>query len=339
MTIRERLNNLKPASLWFILSLPINVLCFIIVISMNSTKGEIENLVTKAIISPFLQNILFGFYWGFSAVWNENRYQLIGYFFFNIESVIYMFTALTTGSIYENPGEWKDVDDKFPCDPAIRYFAGAYLLCMFMQLCLCCKVFSAMGWKFYNSIGTDIALKKLFRKYQALVVALQIDLQHMILGLSVIYTYALKYDRLIWIPVFITILELIWILTIRKGVISESKAYVISGLLCAITTLIVWQYFFSLFSPFVSNPTSFQIEQAHISQMFYSIMIWRFIAMIMSIVIMCNFSKGLKDRVYPKLKIEPFMGGKYLHTQIQNDELRTRISIQTLRDSEFPSSE
>jgi hypothetical protein len=65
------------------------------------------------------------------------------------------------------------------------------------------------------------------------------------------------------------------------------------------------------------------------------IFISRCFTIIMSIISLFNFSKGLKDRVFPKLSIELFMGGSLLHPYrpIENEDIRTRLSFQPTNQS------
>jgi hypothetical protein len=205
-----------------------------------------------------------------------------------------------------------------------------------------------MGWRFYRTIGTDIELKKLYRIYQTLVTALQIDFQQTLRGLIVLYWAVFNMEQFrdfLWCPLVISAFELIWMIAIRKGVISESKPLIIAGILSGAGSLTIWVYFFVVFQITSKSQSSsesenskrvFQNESGQVVVIAAYILISRIFSIIISLVSLCNFSKGLKERVFPKLTIELFMGGSVLHPyrKSQYEYERTRISIQPTRESE-----
>jgi hypothetical protein len=193
-----------------------------------------------------------------------------------------------------------------------------------------------MGWRFYRTIGTDISLKKLYQIYQTLVMSLQIDLQYTIRGLIQLYWFAIRVDQFesyLWCPIIITILEFFWLILIRKGVISESPKLLFAGVICSSSALGIWAYFYSVFVNSTSsrgNRIIFQFESGQVTLLAWFIFVSRSFSIIMSLISYRNFSKGLKDRVFPKITIELFMGGSLLHPYrpIEDEELRTRLSLQ-----------
>jgi hypothetical protein len=299
--------------------------------------------IEPMVIFVFVQNILFSLFLGFAGIWNENFLQIIGYFLLKIESLYKISIILTTGSLHGKFGTWEDVDTDVPFDPAVRYVCGAYLLSFFVQLCLFPAVYKAMGWRFYRTIGTDITLKKLYQTYQALVMALQIDLQQALRGIIVMFWFVSninQFSEYLWFPIVILILELVWIIAIRKGVISESKPLLISGVVCSLLSLSIWATFFVIFKktkPDPDNAIIFKLLSGQVALVAWYIFISRSLSVIMSIISLKNFSKGLKDRAFPKLSIEAFMGGSLLHPfrEIESDELKTRLSEQHPRESEI----
>jgi hypothetical protein len=90
-------------------------------------------------------------------------------------------------------------------------------------------------------------------------------------------------------------------------------------------------------NPSAENAKVYRAEARQIALIAWYIFISRSLSIILSAISLKNFGKGLKDRAFPKLSIELFMGGSFLHPyrNVESEELKTRLSEQTPRETEI----
>ena len=287
-----------------------------------------------------LQHEVFSFYLGYSGISEENRFNLLGFAFLQIETVYRCTILVLSGDFTTQIWDFGVMSPvRSDIDSSIRICAVMMLSLLLLDLFLLPFVWKKMGWTFYKLIGTDLELKEMFHSYQRLSTVLRIDLQYSIRMIVFMFFLCVRYDILfhdLWCAIAILLVEVVWAPIIRIAIVRECTRKIKIAYLTAFIGLTIWLYFFIDYSLVMLSNRNIDLPKSQVYVIGFVIIVVRIISFVLCRYFAQNFGKGMKERVYAKLNLGPFLN---LFARPKNQgakfEFRTRVSIQ---DADEPNN-